>query len=125
MVDVEAKLQEDLPNENSLTLPKDAVGKGQRYSFGMKRDTGPLGTDPSALKTISLADVCPVVNPTSSNPLTTKTTKRKPSQKVEEDVSRKTQQRRNEKKKVDLALTDGTIEIGRGRITRSSAKPTD
>lgn len=99
-----------------MTKPKGVVGKGQRYSFGMKRDSGPLVTDPSSLKTISLADVCPVV---------TKTTKRKPSQKAEEDASRKTQHRRNEKKKAELVLTESTVDTSRGRITRSSAKPTN
>lgn len=124
-VDVEGVLKEVQANEKSLSKPKGVVGKGQRYSFGMKRDTGPLLRDPSSLKTISLAEVCPVVNPALSGSLTTKTAKRKSSQKPEEDVSRKTQQRRNENKKPELEATESTVEASKGRITRSSAKPTN
>ena len=113
-----------MPNANSSSKPNDGVGKVPRYSFGMKRDSGPLSVDPSSSKTISLADVCPVVTPTSSTLLTTKAAKRKPTQKAEEDASRKTQHKRNDNKKVELVLAETTLETIRGRITRSSAKPT-
>ena len=124
-VDGEGVLNEDLPNENSSSKPTDGVGKGQRYSFGMKSDLGPLVIDPSSLKTISLVDVCPVVNPTSSAPITSKGAKRKPTQKAEEDASRKTQHRKNDNKKAELALNETTVETNRVRITRSSAKTTN
>lgn len=125
VVDAEGVLKEDQLNEKLSSKPKGAVGKGQRYSFGMKRDSGPLLKDPCSSKTISLAEICPVVNPALSGPLTIKNAKRKSSQKTEEDAIRKTQQRRNENKKAELEATDSTIETGRGRITRSSAKPTN
>ena len=77
--------------------------------------------DAPSSRTISLAEFCPVP----SNPLSTKTSKRKSFLKSEEDVSRKNQHKRNDGKKAESTAIETTPETSRGRVfTRSSLKPT-
>lgn len=118
-IDVDGGEKEDQPKED----PQGAVPKTQRYSFGRRKEPGPLDEDGRTPKTIILSLVCPVVSHSGAGVLTTKASKRKGTQKMEEDASRKTHSRKYDNKKSESEAAETATDNTTARVLRSSAKP--